>query len=210
MWMLQLCISSKFIICNFLTLNHYSQVYIPKPKQIGECSSKSWFLNQIQKNYNNIQLALLINGLPYRCNFSVYQKRINEMKQRTVQLVEAYFSCNEVDCSSAIMAAYQNFVDYRNAEFNPFTRCSFTNYNTDCAQVLIQARPPAYGTAENILVGLLTCAKLKLETHCGSQVWCITWMLLTIFRPVQSRYVCNYSRNKKDGHGRLSLFFRIP
>lgn len=85
-------------------------------------------------------------------------------------MVEAYFTCTEVDCTSAVMAAYQKFVEYRTTEFNPFTRCSFTNFNVNCAQVLIQDRPAVYASAENVLVGLLACSKLKAETHCGTQV----------------------------------------
>lgn len=115
-------------------------------------------------------MALLINGGPYRCNFSAYKNRLKEMKIKTLRIVDAYFSCTQADCTPAIVEAYNKFSDYKNAEFNTFTRCSFTNYNLHCAQVLIQSRPPAYGSVENIVVGLLACAKLKLEAHSGTKV----------------------------------------
>lgn len=92
------------------------------------------------------------------------------MKRITVQMVETYFSCTEANCTAAVMAAYQKFVDYRTEQFNPITRCAYTNFDKDCAQVLIQARPGVYGSAENILVGLLACSKLKADpsgAHCG-------------------------------------------
>lgn len=140
-------------------------MYIDKPLKIEECFPKAKFLNQIHENYNNIRLALLINNIPYGCDFTEYKQRINGMKERTIQMVETYFSCTDADCAPAVMAAYQKYADYRTNQFNPFTLCSFTNFNQDCTQVLIQARPAVYASAENILVGLLACSKLKTESH---------------------------------------------
>ncbi len=92
------------------------------------------------------------------------------MKERTLKMVDAYFSCGETNCTQAIMAAYHKYVDYVTFDFNPYTRCAFTNFNRDCAQVVVQNRPPVYGSAENILIALLTCAKFKAEAHSGKVV----------------------------------------
>lgn len=92
------------------------------------------------------------------------------MKERTLAIVEAYFSCNVTDCTSQVLAAYNNFTDYRTDTFNPYTYCSIEKYSTNCAQVLLQARPPIYGSAENIMITLLTCAKMKADTQKVIQV----------------------------------------
>lgn len=92
------------------------------------------------------------------------------MKEKTLKIVEAYFECTEPNCTQAIMAAYYKYVDYMNFEFNPYTRCAYTNFKRECAQVLVQNRPPVYGSAENILAALLTCAKHKTETYSGKVV----------------------------------------
>lgn len=104
------------------------------------------------------------------CDLAKYRERVYKMKEKTLRMVEAYFGCNDTDCAPAIMAAHQKYVDYVTFDFNPYTRCSFTNFNRDCAQVLIQNRAPVYASAENILIALLTCAKLKSEAHSGKVV----------------------------------------
>lgn len=85
-------------------------------------------------------------------------------------MVEAYFACTEANCTQAILTAYHKYVDYATFDFNPYTRCAFTNFNEDCAQVLVQNRPTVYGSADNILVALLTCAKYKAEARSGKVV----------------------------------------
>lgn len=112
----------------------------------------------------------MLNGSPRGCDFVQYKEKVNGMKERTLQIVEEYFSCTKADCTSVVMAAYKKFTDYRIYEFNPYVRCSFTNYNRHCAQVLAQDRPPIYASAENIVTSLLTCAKLKSESHAGIKV----------------------------------------
>lgn len=92
------------------------------------------------------------------------------MKEKTLKMVEAYFSCVESNCTAALMSAYNKYVDYVAFDFNPYTRCAFTNFNRDCAQVLVENRPPVHGTAENILISLLTCAKLRGEAQSGKVV----------------------------------------
>lgn len=113
---------------------------------------------------------MLLNGPPYGCDLARYRERVNVLKERTIQMVEAYYACTDPDCTSAIMKAYEKFVDYATFDFNPYTRCSFSNFNRDCAQVLMQNRPPLYGSAENILITLLTCAKLKADAQSGKVV----------------------------------------
>lgn len=112
----------------------------------------------------------MLNGSPNGCDFAKFREKINQVKERIIQMVEAYFLCTEPDCTSAIMAAYHKYVDYVTFEFNPYTRCSFSNFDRDCAQVLMQNRPPVYASGENILITLLTCAKLKAEAHSGKVV----------------------------------------
>lgn len=146
-------------------------MYVDKPKSIDECTSKTKFLKQILQNYNNLHFALLLNGSPRGCDFSLYKRRVNGMKERTLQMVEAYFSCTKADCTAAVMAAYKKFEDYRIFEFNTYTRCSFINFNRHCAQVLVQDRPPTCASAENIVISLLTCAKLKYSAHLGRKVF---------------------------------------
>lgn len=109
----------------------------------------------------------MLNGSPYGCDFARYREKVHNMKERTLQIVEAYFSCAEANCTSAILAAEIKFADYRDFEFNPYSRCSFTNFNEDCAQVQTYVRPPVYASAENTMVTLLTCAKLKAEAFSG-------------------------------------------
>ncbi|XP_037036448.1 uncharacterized protein LOC119074425 [Bradysia coprophila] len=145
----------------------FNLAQVDKPSSISECYPKFKFLNQISVNYNNLLTALFINGGPYNCNFTQYIRNVYGMKDLTVGIVDAYFSCNKADCTSAIMAAYGKFVDFRTSTFNPYTICSMTNLSPDCAQVLLQVRPPVYGSAENILVAMLTCAKLKAQEPNG-------------------------------------------
>lgn len=111
-----------------------------------------------------------MNGSPRGCDFAKYREKINGMKDKTEQIVEAYFACTQTNCTSAVMAAYKKFVDYRIYEFNPYAYCSFTNFNQGCAQVLLKDLPPAYASAENIMTTLLTCARLKLEAFTGIKV----------------------------------------
>lgn len=66
------------------------------------------------------------------------------------------------------MAAYGKFAEYRSKVFNVYTKCSFTTFSPECAQILIQARPPVYASAENILVDLLACSKLKADAPKGN------------------------------------------
>lgn len=146
------------------------QVYIDRPKSVAECAPKSKLLKQITQNYNNLYFASLVNGSPHGCDFSEFRERVNNMKERTLQIVEAYFSCSE-NCTSAIMAAYHKFVDYKDYEFNPYIYCTFTNFDSKCSQIVKQVQPPVYASAENIVINLLTCAKLKSEVHSGTQVY---------------------------------------
>lgn len=95
------------------------------------------------------------------CDFSEYKKHVKEMKNLTLAICEAHFSCKESDSSQAIVTAYNNYVDYRDKPFNVFTKCSFTNFSPACAQVMMQTRPQVYASAENIMTSLITCAKLK-------------------------------------------------
>lgn len=122
-------------------------------------------MNQIFQNYNNVNFALLLNGPPNGCDFAKYRERVNVIKERIIQMVEAYFACVDTDCAPAIMRAYNKYVDNVTFDFKPYTRCSYSSFNRDCAQVLIQNRHPLYASAENILTTLLTCAKYKSEQH---------------------------------------------
>ncbi|XP_037049084.1 uncharacterized protein LOC119083467 [Bradysia coprophila] len=145
----------------------FNHVYVDKPKSIADCSPKTKFLSQIFQNYNNVNFALLINASPVGCDLAKYRYRIYEMKEKTLKMVEAYFSCVESNCTTALMSAYNKYVDFVAFDFNPYTRCAFTNFNRGCAQALVENRPPVHGSAENILVALLTCAKLRAEAHSG-------------------------------------------
>lgn len=136
-------------------------MYIDKPKNIGECQPRMKFVNQVFQNYNNLYTQLLLRGIPIGCNFNDYLKLVNGMKVRTLRIIDSYFSCTMNDCTQAILDAYSKFVEFRTNSFNIYTKCSFTYFSPDCAQVLIQARPPVYASVENIMTSLLTCAKLK-------------------------------------------------
>lgn len=137
------------------------QAYIDKPTNIAHCYPKTQFVQQINQNFNTVSNRLFLYNLHRRCDFSYYKTLVKEMQTRTIAIVDAYFLCKDNDCTSAVMDAYKKFADYRSAVFNVYTKCSFTKYSSECAQILIQARPPVYASAENILTSLLTCSKLK-------------------------------------------------
>lgn len=153
-----------------LNISNHPQAYIDKPRSIAECSPKTKFYKSIFQNYNNLNFALLLNGSPRGCGFAKFREKINRMKEKTEQIVEAYFSCTEANCTSAIETAHKIFVDYRIYEFNPYVYCSFTNFNQGCAQVLIKDLTPLYASAENVMTSLLTCAKYKLDAFSGMKV----------------------------------------
>lgn len=96
------------------------------------------------------------------------------MKYRTRAIVDAYFSCieynTEADCTPAILAAYGKCCDFRMENFNPFFRHSSTYLSPQCAEILVEARPPVYGSLENIMNNLLACANLKSEGFSGIKV----------------------------------------
>ncbi|KAJ6643484.1 Copia protein, partial [Pseudolycoriella hygida] len=152
------------------TCGCFNPAYIDQPTNITECSPKTKFLNQIFQNYNSVNFAVLLNGLPIGCDFAKYRARINEMKERTLQMVLAYFTCNVADCTPAITAAYDALIDYAKFEFNPYAHCSSSNFNQDCAQILLENQPPVYESVNNIFVTLLACAKLKAEAHAGKVI----------------------------------------
>ncbi len=126
-------------------------------------------MNQVVQNFNTVRTRLS-SSQRNKCDFSDYEKLVNEMQTRTFGIVEAYFSCTESNCTSTVMAAYNKFAEYRSKVFNVYTKCSFTTYSPECAQILIQARPPVYASAENILVALLACSKLKAEPLNGNRM----------------------------------------
>lgn len=125
-------------------------------------------MQQVHQNFDTVYTRLFLQNIPRKCDFSDYEKLVKEMKIKSLAIVDAYFLCNDNNCTSAVMDAYNAFAKYRSATFNVYTKCSFTNYSPECAQILIQARPPVYASAENILTSLLTCSKLKLEALTGN------------------------------------------
>lgn len=90
---------------------------------------------------------------------------VKGMEDRTIKIVEAYFSCAKNNCTTSIMTAYNKYVEFKINTFTPYVLCSATNYSPDCAQVVMQARPPVYASPENIMTSLLICAKLKSESR---------------------------------------------
>lgn len=143
------------------------QVQVDKPSSLSECYPRFRFLNQINVNYNNLFITLLRNGGPYNCDFTQYRRNVYTMRDLTVRIVDAYYSCTEANCTSAIMAAYGKLVDFRTNTFNPYTICSMVNLSPDCAQVIQQVRSPVFGSAENIMVVMLACANLKAQAPNG-------------------------------------------
>ncbi|XP_037025961.1 uncharacterized protein LOC119067219 isoform X2 [Bradysia coprophila] len=137
--------------------------YIDRPTDIRQCNSKTRYVNQVNQNFNTVRINLSVPNKNKKCDFSKYHIHVNEMHARTLAVVDAYFSCTENNCTSTIMTAYSKFAEYRSKVFNVYTKCSFTTYTPDCAQILIQARPPVYASAENVLVGLLACSQLKAD-----------------------------------------------
>lgn len=146
----------------FIQLYNFDQVYIDKPTNIQECYPKIKFQIQVFQNYKQLY-AQLLRGVPKKCDFSAYKKFVRKLEDRTLAIIEAYFSCTEYDCTPAITAASEKCLDYSTTTFHPLTKCSFTNFSPDCAQVLIQAQTPTYVSAQNIITSLLICAKLKSE-----------------------------------------------
>lgn len=92
------------------------------------------------------------------CDYSVYRPIVNEMKQVTQQIVDAYFNCAKRDCEPDIMAAHKKYGTFVGQKFAPFLRCSFTYYTPECVDNIKHA---TYFSAENILSTLIECARFK-------------------------------------------------
>lgn len=104
---------------------------------------------------------------PPGCDFTQFIRDVYTMRDLTVQIVDAYFFCAAADCSSAVLAAYGKYVDFRNNVFNPYSVCSVANLSPQCAQVIQEVRSPVFASAENIDAAMLTCAKLKSQQPGG-------------------------------------------
>lgn len=146
---------------------NFQQVYIDNPKHIQDCSYPIKFTNQVYQNFNNLNNHLLFRGMPMRCNFAEYKNFVKGMEDRTVQIVDAFFSCTADDCTPMVMAARSHFAEYMVKLFGTYTMCLLTNYSPDCATVIMQTLSPAFETGENIFTSMLTCAKLKSEKRRG-------------------------------------------
>lgn len=90
------------------------------------------------------------------------------MEDRTLQIIDAFYSCTEDDCTAVIMDAHSRFADFMMKSFVTYTMCSLTNYSPDCATVLMQTLSPAFESGENIFTSLLMCAKLKSKMQRGN------------------------------------------
>ncbi|XP_037049693.1 uncharacterized protein LOC119083984 [Bradysia coprophila] len=143
-------------------------VYIDNPRYVQDCYPKVKFVNQVYQNFNNLYNHLLFQGIRRRCNFAEYKNFVEGMEVRTLQIVDAFFSCTDDDCTPAIMKAHKRFTDFMMKSFLPYTMCSFTNYSPDCATVLMQTLSQAFESGENIFTSLLTCAKLKSKMERGN------------------------------------------
>lgn len=105
---------------------------------------------------------MLIRGFGKNCNLSEYKERINAMKGKILAIVQAFFTCNEKDCTDVVSKAVSDYKAYRST-FTEFTRCSLTKYSPECGLIIFEVRPLTFCSAENIIASMTQCAILKSQ-----------------------------------------------
>ncbi len=77
-----------------------------------------------------------------------------------MKIIDAYYNCTDVECTSAVQQAIDNYVALK-VPFGAYTRCALALFSSDCARLVYQVRPLVFSSAENIITAMLTCAGLR-------------------------------------------------
>lgn len=89
-----------------------------------------------------------------------FKKLLNEMKNKILSIIDAYFKCDKNDPTEAIVEAIRRY-DGTRSRFRSFGRNGFTNLCSKCNSAIQYVRQLRYISAENTVMSLLTCAQLK-------------------------------------------------
>lgn len=91
-----------------------------------------------------------------------FKKILKEMKKKIFDIIDAYFDCSSGDPTKAISVAIDSYDSTRKL-FRAYSRRAFNKCSTKCNDVIQYVRRLPYISAENTIMSMLTCAKLKSQ-----------------------------------------------
>ncbi len=137
------------------------QIVIDQPTELCECKSDNRFKKQISHNYDIMFKKL--EEMDCGCSeqdITEFKELLNKMRNEIVDIVDAYFKCDRNDPTEAIEAAIDCYDSTRKV-FRLYGRNAFNKFSPKCNSAIQYVRQLPYISAENTIMSMLTCAKLK-------------------------------------------------